>query len=101
MTCHFDTVCLSGSGAFVNHPEQKGRRRPARPETHRQAKAPHTRSTTGKILFIEQVSLHTFCTINITIVLQEDKYQQKTVVRERLEQLRRERSYVMQSKRDR
>ncbi|XP_029378367.1 uncharacterized protein LOC115056226 [Echeneis naucrates] len=32
---------------------------------------------------------------------QEDKNQQKTVVRERLEQLRRERSYVMQSKRDR
>ncbi|XP_071783380.1 uncharacterized protein LOC139933223 [Centroberyx gerrardi] len=32
---------------------------------------------------------------------QEDKSQQKTVVRERLEQLRRERSYVMQSKRDR
>ncbi|XP_071356635.1 uncharacterized protein [Trachinotus anak] len=32
---------------------------------------------------------------------QEDKHQQKTVVRERLEQLRRERSYVMQSKRDR
>ncbi|XP_056243135.1 uncharacterized protein LOC130176210 [Seriola aureovittata] len=32
---------------------------------------------------------------------QEDKTQQKTVVRERLEQLRRERSYVMQSKRDR
>ncbi|XP_071391493.1 uncharacterized protein [Centroberyx affinis] len=52
------------------------------------------------------------CTINIfTIshyvinirmcVFQEDKSQQKTVVRERLEQLRRERSYVMQSKRDR
>ncbi|XP_067358466.1 uncharacterized protein [Channa argus] len=32
---------------------------------------------------------------------QDDKNQQKTVVRERLEQLRRERSYVMQSKRDR
>ncbi|XP_074489227.1 uncharacterized protein LOC141766337 isoform X2 [Sebastes fasciatus] len=32
---------------------------------------------------------------------QEDKNQQKTVVRERLDQLRRERSYVMQSKRDR
>ncbi|XP_044050666.1 uncharacterized protein LOC122875507 isoform X2 [Siniperca chuatsi] len=32
---------------------------------------------------------------------QEDKNQQKTVVKERLEQLRRERSYVMQSKRDR
>ncbi|CAB1313731.1 unnamed protein product, partial [Coregonus sp. 'balchen'] len=32
---------------------------------------------------------------------QADKSQQKTVVRERLEQLRRERSYVMQSKRDR
>ncbi|CAK6951145.1 uncharacterized protein LOC121897345 [Scomber scombrus] len=32
---------------------------------------------------------------------QDDKKQQKTVVRERLEQLRRERSYVMQSKRDR
>ncbi|KAK9516758.1 hypothetical protein VZT92_024671 [Zoarces viviparus] len=32
---------------------------------------------------------------------QEDKNQQKTVVRERLEQLRRERSHVMQSKRDR
>nr|XP_020469242.1 uncharacterized protein LOC109967772 [Monopterus albus] len=32
---------------------------------------------------------------------QEDKNQQKTVVRERLEQLKRERSYVMQSKRDR
>ncbi|XP_035012129.2 uncharacterized protein LOC118109267 [Hippoglossus stenolepis] len=32
---------------------------------------------------------------------QEDKNQQKTVVRERLEQLRRERSYVLQSKRDR
>ncbi|AWP08544.1 Hypothetical protein SMAX5B_010054 [Scophthalmus maximus] len=32
---------------------------------------------------------------------QEDKQQQKTVVRERLEQLRRERSYVLQSKRDR
>ncbi|KAM7414472.1 hypothetical protein PAMA_019341 [Pampus argenteus] len=32
---------------------------------------------------------------------QEDKNQQKTVVRERLEQLRRECSYVMQSKRDR
>ncbi|XP_051237928.1 uncharacterized protein LOC127353026 [Dicentrarchus labrax] len=32
---------------------------------------------------------------------QEDKNHQKTVVRERLEQLRRERSYVMQSKRDR
>ncbi|XP_029698159.1 uncharacterized protein [Takifugu rubripes] len=32
---------------------------------------------------------------------QEDKYQQKTAVRERLEQLRRERSCVMQSKRDR
>ncbi|XP_034542337.1 uncharacterized protein LOC117814889 isoform X2 [Notolabrus celidotus] len=32
---------------------------------------------------------------------QEDKNQQKTVVRERLEQLRRERSYVMQSKRER
>ncbi|KAA8590178.1 hypothetical protein FQN60_014112, partial [Etheostoma spectabile] len=32
---------------------------------------------------------------------QEDKNQQKTVVRERLEQLRRERSYVMQSRRDR
>ncbi|KAM9351620.1 uncharacterized protein ABDE67_006484 [Symphorus nematophorus] len=32
---------------------------------------------------------------------QEDRNQQKTVVRERLEQLRRERSYVMQSKRDR
>ncbi|XP_034031382.1 uncharacterized protein LOC117514921 [Thalassophryne amazonica] len=31
---------------------------------------------------------------------QVDKNQQKTVVRERLEQLRRERSYVMQSKRD-
>ncbi|XP_035798113.2 uncharacterized protein LOC118469403 [Amphiprion ocellaris] len=31
----------------------------------------------------------------------EDKNQQKTVVRERLEQLRRERSYIMQSKRDR
>ncbi|KAK5606599.1 hypothetical protein CRENBAI_018138 [Crenichthys baileyi] len=31
----------------------------------------------------------------------EDKTQQKTVVRERLEQLRRERSYIMQSKRDR
>ncbi|XP_015239495.1 PREDICTED: uncharacterized protein LOC107090559 [Cyprinodon variegatus] len=31
----------------------------------------------------------------------EDKIQQKTVVRERLEQLRRERSYIMQSKRDR
>ncbi|XP_036000928.1 uncharacterized protein LOC110369234 [Fundulus heteroclitus] len=31
----------------------------------------------------------------------EDKAQQKTVVRERLEQLRRERSYIMQSKRDR
>ncbi|XP_068170053.1 rab effector MyRIP [Antennarius striatus] len=32
---------------------------------------------------------------------QEDKDQQKTLVKERLEQLRRERSYVMQSKRDR
>ncbi|XP_068459169.1 uncharacterized protein [Clinocottus analis] len=32
---------------------------------------------------------------------QEDKNQQKTVVRERLDQLRRERSYIMQSKRDR
>ncbi|XP_029992549.1 uncharacterized protein LOC115421035 [Sphaeramia orbicularis] len=32
---------------------------------------------------------------------QEDKTQQKTVVKERLEQLRRERSYIMQSKRDR
>ncbi|KAK5902344.1 hypothetical protein CesoFtcFv8_007605 [Champsocephalus esox] len=32
---------------------------------------------------------------------QEDKNQQKTVVKERLEQLRRERSYVMQSKRAR
>ncbi|XP_037306371.2 uncharacterized protein LOC119195510 isoform X2 [Pungitius pungitius] len=32
---------------------------------------------------------------------QEDKNQQKTVVRERLDQLRRERSYVMQSKRER
>ncbi|KAK2842202.1 hypothetical protein Q5P01_012402 [Channa striata] len=32
---------------------------------------------------------------------QDDKNQQKTVVRERLEQLRRERSYIMQSKRDR
>ncbi|KAM7003489.1 uncharacterized protein LKV04_004544 [Tautogolabrus adspersus] len=32
---------------------------------------------------------------------QEDKNQQKTIVRERLEQLRRERSYVMQSKRER
>ncbi|XP_069384641.1 uncharacterized protein [Paralichthys olivaceus] len=32
---------------------------------------------------------------------QEDKNQQKTVVREHLEQLRRERSYVLQSKRDR
>ncbi|KAG7522452.1 hypothetical protein JOB18_022753 [Solea senegalensis] len=32
---------------------------------------------------------------------QEDKNRQKTVVRERLEQLRRERSYVLQSKRDR
>ncbi|XP_041853193.1 uncharacterized protein LOC121647643 [Melanotaenia boesemani] len=31
----------------------------------------------------------------------EDKNQQKTVVRERLEQLRRERSYIMQSRRDR
>ncbi|XP_043980615.1 uncharacterized protein LOC122835532 isoform X2 [Gambusia affinis] len=31
----------------------------------------------------------------------EDKTQQKTVVKERLEQLRRERSYIMQSKRDR
>ncbi|XP_027896771.1 uncharacterized protein LOC114158978 [Xiphophorus couchianus] len=31
----------------------------------------------------------------------EDKTQQKTVVKERLEQLRRERSYLMQSKRDR
>ncbi|KAM9754944.1 uncharacterized protein ACNS7B_007651 [Menidia menidia] len=31
----------------------------------------------------------------------EDKSQQKTVVRERLEQLRRERSYIMQSRRDR
>ncbi|XP_029008227.1 uncharacterized protein LOC114856729 isoform X2 [Betta splendens] len=31
----------------------------------------------------------------------EDKQQQKTVVRERLEQLRRERSHLMQSKRDR
>ncbi|XP_013858929.1 uncharacterized protein LOC106514290 isoform X2 [Austrofundulus limnaeus] len=31
----------------------------------------------------------------------EDKNQQKTVVKERLEQLRRERSYIMQSKRDR
>ncbi|XP_006789687.1 stress response protein NST1 [Neolamprologus brichardi] len=31
----------------------------------------------------------------------EDKNKQKTVVKERLEQLRRERSYVMQSKRDR
>ncbi|XP_060891291.1 uncharacterized protein LOC132972459 [Labrus mixtus] len=32
---------------------------------------------------------------------QEDKNQQKTIVKERLEQLRRERSYVMQSKRER
>lgn len=32
---------------------------------------------------------------------QEDKSQQKTVVRERLEQLRRERSSILQSKRDR
>ncbi|CAJ1056774.1 uncharacterized protein LOC117814889 isoform X1 [Xyrichtys novacula] len=32
---------------------------------------------------------------------QEDKNQQKTVVKERLEQLRRERSYIMQSKRER
>ncbi|KAM8892205.1 uncharacterized protein AB9W97_012336 isoform 2-T2 [Spinachia spinachia] len=32
---------------------------------------------------------------------QEDRNQQKTVVRERLDQLRRERSYVMQSKRER
>lgn len=37
----------------------------------------------------------------LTVVFQEDKNQQKTVVRERLEQLRRERSYAMQSKRDR
>ncbi|XP_016523662.1 uncharacterized protein LOC107835563 [Poecilia formosa] len=34
-------------------------------------------------------------------LLLEDKTQQKTVVKERLEQLRRERSYIMQSKRDR
>lgn len=60
MTCHCDTVCLSGSGAFVDHPEQEGRGRPARPETHRQAKTPHTRSTTGKILCTEGISLHHF-----------------------------------------
>lgn len=42
-----DSYCLLGSGAPVNHPEQKGRGRSARPETHRQTEAPHTRSTTG------------------------------------------------------
>ncbi len=39
--------------------------------------------------------------MTVNVVFQEDKNQQKTVVRERLEQLRRERSCVMQSKRDR
>ncbi|XP_029951724.1 uncharacterized protein LOC115391592 [Salarias fasciatus] len=34
-------------------------------------------------------------------LLLEDRNQQKTIVKERLEQLRRERSYIMQSKRDR
>lgn len=43
----FDRICLPGSGALVNHPEQKSRGRSARPEAHRQAEAPHPRSTTG------------------------------------------------------
>lgn len=45
-----DSICLSGSRASVNHPEQKGGGRSAWPETHRQAKAPHPRSTTGNDL---------------------------------------------------
>lgn len=43
-------ACLSGSGAPVNHPEQKGRGRPAWPETHRQDKARYSRSTTGNYI---------------------------------------------------
>lgn len=50
VTCHSGTVCLSGSGASVDHSEQKGRGRPPWAETHRQAQAPHTRSTTGKMM---------------------------------------------------
>lgn len=42
-----ESIYLSGPRASVNHTEQKGRGRSARPETHRQAEAPHTGSTTG------------------------------------------------------
>ncbi len=59
VTCHSDRVCLSGSGASVDRPEQESRGRPSWLETHRQAEAPHTRSPTGKMMKMEGTSLNT------------------------------------------
>ncbi|XP_062316789.1 uncharacterized protein LOC134020644 [Osmerus eperlanus] len=58
----------------------------------------HNRKSEEDLLGLKQKDRLRHLTHNLP---QEDKSQQKTVVRERLEQVRRERSYVMQSKRDR
>lgn len=88
----------SGSGAPGHRTEQEGGGRAPGWEAYRQADAPDAKPAAGNTLrrrwgwlFVSPLK-HPF---------QEDKYQQQTAVRERVEQLRRERSCVMQSKRDR
>lgn len=87
---------LSGPGTPVDRPEQEGAGRSAGSEAHREADAPATGNARH-----EDTRTQRGWPFPLQCVFQEDKYQQKTAVRERLEQLRRERSCVMQSKRDR